>query len=623
MNNKRPPIARLFLDNKRYWPGLFCMVFLALLAGVLKTRAATLWGEAVDFGVKGYIDPMLFSALGMLLFIGLDGIRTAAHYTVIGQVTERMFKDIRMSLFAVLSQAKMSVIENHMRSGDIALRACEDTEQLCDTIAARFGHFVRLVFQAAFAVIACVFLSWRLSIAYFLLLPISLWLLGVVSKPLQRLQSEARGGAGRSADIASGALSGIHGVKIFGLENEMVRRFATHVDAAYERAAKAGRIGMGMTTIKYVVSVLQTLVLFIVGAWLISLDLISIGAVMAFVVLAAYVTEAFGLADAMIFHVKNAAALSGRLYEVLDLPLEAQGDAAQDPKEVKDYVRFRKLDFSYHDFADRDFDKTDMAINAGTGNSSDSSDSCESQNVLSGLELVVREGQKVAIVGPSGSGKSTVIKLICRLYDYGGNGLTLFGADGNMINLPKLRSRLALVTQEPALFEGSILDNVRYGRLSATEEEVIDALQAADLWGFVSVLPEGIHTKLGEFGSRLSGGQRQRLSIARALVKNAKLVLLDEATSALDTQSEREIQQALDNLLEGRAAVIVAHRLTTVQKADYLYCLENGTVVEEGTPAELYAKGGYYYEMCRMQNVRTNRLDTEPSADVSEVNHYA
>ena len=581
MNNQKPPFARLFLDNKRYWPGLFIMVLLALLAGVFKTRAATLWGEAVDFGVGGHIDPMLFSALGMLLFIGLDGIRTAVHYTVIGQVTERMFKGIRMSLFTVLSQTEMATIENHMRSGDIALRACEDTEQLCDIISARFGHYIRLVFQAVFAVAACIFLSWRLSIAYFLLLPISLWMLGVVSKPLEKLQSEARGGAGRSADIASGTLFGIHGVKIFGLENEMERRFAVHVDAAYKRFAKAGRIGMGMTTIKYVVSVLQTLVLFIVGAWLISLNLISIGAVMAFIVLAAYVTEAFGLADSMIFHIKSAAALSGRLYEVLDLPLEPQGDPGVGPKETEDYVRFDKLNFAYADIA------------AGT----------ESQNVLSGLDLVVREGQKVAIVGPSGSGKSTVIKLICRLYGYGGRGLTLFGADGEKISLPELRGQLALVTQEPALFEGSILDNVRYGRMSATEEEVISALQAADLWDFISALPDGIHTKLGEFGSRLSGGQRQRLSIARALVKNAKLVLLDEATSALDTQSEREIQQALDNLLEGRAAVIVAHRLTTVQKADYLYCLENGTVTEEGTPAELYKKGGYYYEMCRKQNI--------------------
>ena len=574
MRNPAAPFARLFLDNKRYWPGLFLMVFLALLAGIFKTRAATLWGGAVDYGVTGNTGAMFIAALGMLLFIGLDGLRTAAHYTVIGQVTERMFRDIRMSIFSALTCADIKVVENHMRSGDIALRACQDTEQLCDIIAARFGHYIRLFFQVVFAVAACVLLSWRLSIAYFLLLPISLFLLNAVSKPLEKLQKEVRGGAGQSVDIASGALAGINTVKIYGLEDEMDKKFAAHVDEAYKRLAHAGRIGMGMTAIKYVVSVLQTLVLFIVGAYLVYLDLITIGAVMAFIALAVYVTEAFGLVDSMIYSVKSAAALSTRLYEVLDLPPEPVGKSAAASAET--LVRFNRFSFAY----------------------------TEGQNVLDDLCLSVKKGQKVAIVGPSGSGKSTVIKLICRLYGKDGEGLLkLFGTDGDEINITSLREKLALVSQEPCLFEGSILENVLYGRDSATDEEVISALKAADLWQYVSSLPKGIHTELGEFGSGLSGGQRQRLSIARALVKNAELVLLDEATSALDIQSETEIKRAMDNLLEGRAAVIVAHRLGTVQNADYLYCLDEGKIIEEGTPAELFSRGGYYYEMCKLQNV--------------------
>ncbi|MCL2287495.1 MAG: ABC transporter ATP-binding protein/permease [Firmicutes bacterium] len=576
MKNK-PPFLRLLLDNKKHWPGLLLMILLALLAGVFKTRAATLWGEAVDFGVSGQIDLMMWAAIGMLGFIALDGIRTALHYTVIGQVTERMFRGIRMSLFSILSVAETSVLENHMRSGDIALRACEDTEDLCDIIAGRFGHYIRLVFQAIFAIIVCVLLSWQLAIAYFILLPISLWLLAAVSKPLQKLQSEARGGSGRSADIAMGALTGISGVKIFQLEAEMDRQFAVQVDAVYARTAKAGRIGMGMTTIKYVVTVLQTLVLFIVGAWLVSRGLISIGAVMAFIALAVYVTEAFGLVDSMIFHVKSAGALAGRIYEVLDLPHESPGDAAVLPAATDEYVKFTNLNFAY--------------------------EGADNPRVLDNLNLTVRAGQKVAIVGASGSGKSTIIKLICRLYGHVGGEFTLFGADGEKISLPDLRKELALVSQESCLFEDSIMENVRYGRQSATEDEIVGALKAANIWDFVQTLPDGVHTKLGEFGSRLSGGQRQRLSIARALVKDTKLILLDEATSALDTQTEQEIQTALDVLLEGRAAVIVAHRLSTVQNADYIYCIENGAVVEEGTPLELYAKGGYYYEMCKMQGV--------------------
>jgi len=588
------PFLRLLRDNKRYWPGLLLMTLLAFLAGIFKTRAATLWGEAVDYGVGGQFDLMRLAAFGMLGFIALDGLRTALHYTVIGQVTERMFRGIRMSLFSVLSMADTATLENKTRSGDIALRACEDTERMCDLMANNLGHYSRLVFQAVFAIVVCLLLSWRLAIAYFILLPISIWLLGVVSRPLQRLQAGARGDSGRSADIATGALAGISSVKIFQLEGEMDKQFATHVDAAYERGVKASRIGMGMTTIKYVVSVLQTLVLFIVGAWLVSRGLITIGAVMAFIALAVYVTEAFGLADTMIVRVKEAITLSGRLYEVLDLPREEQGDGAVVPMESGEYVKFANLNFAY----------SSQNRSARNAHASVLNVTTSEAMVLNGLNLSVKAGQKVAIVGASGSGKSTVIKLICRLYNSTGSGeFTLFGADGTQISLHDLRRELALVSQEPSLFEDSILENVRYGRVSATESEIIDALKAANLWNFVSTLPDGIHTKLGEFGSQLSGGQRQRLSIARALVKDAKLILLDEATSALDTQTEQEIQGALDVLLEGRAAVIVAHRLSTVQNADYIYCIESGTVVEEGTPAELYNKGGYYTQMCQMQGI--------------------
>jgi len=571
------PLARLFLDNKRHFPGFLLMIALALLAGIFKTRAATLWGEAVDHGVGGYTDAMLVAIVGMLIFIILDGLRTGVHYAVIGRATEGLFRDVRTALFSALTKADVTSLEKDMNSGDVALRVCEDTERLCDIIAGNFSHYLRLIFQAIFAIIVCIFLSWQLAIAYFILLPLSLWLLAGVSKPLEKLQTEARGDAGRSVDIASGAVSGIQAVKIYGLEDEMSRRFSEHINDSFLRSARSLRIGMGMTTIKYVVSVLQTLVLFIVGAWLVGLGMVSIGAVMAFVALAIYVTEAFSMADGMIFRVKSAAALANRIYDVLALPSEPAGNPSVVPKETNEYARFDGVNFFY----DKEKDK----------------------NILSGFNLVVNKGQKIAIVGPSGSGKSTIIKLICRLYGYDGGRLTLFGEPGEEIGISELREQLALVSQEASLFEGSIFENVRYGNVSATEADVVSALKSADLWGFVSSLPEGIHTSLSEFGSGLSGGQRQRLSIARALVKNAKLVLLDEATSALDIKSEKEIQQALDNLLEGRSAVIVAHRLTTVQKADYIYCIDNGSIVEEGSPAALYAKGGYYYEMCKLQGI--------------------
>jgi len=546
------------------------MVALAFAAGIFKTRAVTLWGAAVDYGVGGHTDLMRTAVLGMLIFIVLDGIRTGAHYTVIGYATEGLFFDMRRRLFSALCHADTATLERQAHSGDIALRACEDTERLCDVIAGNFSHFMRLIFQAIFAIVVCLLLSWQLAIAYFLVLPLSLYVLSAVSRPLERLQAEARGGAGRSVDVATDALSAIHAVKMYGVQDEMDKRFAKHVDESFARSIRAMRIGMGMTTIKYTVAVVQTLVLFVIGAWLVGRGLVSIGAVMAFVALAVYVTEAMGMVDRMIFRVKEASALAGRIYEVLELPDEEEvlaknGNAPAPTEAGEEYVRFTNLHFAYE--------------KGGAP-------------VLAGINLVVHKGQKVAIIGASGAGKSTLVKIICRLYGYSG---------GSAVILP--RQRIALVSQEAGLFEGTIYENVQYGNPAATQADIENALKAADLWGFVSTLPQGVHTPLSEFGASLSGGQRQRLSIARALVKNADLVLLDEATSALDIKTEQEVQHALDNLLHNRAAIIVAHRLTTVQKADYIYCMDGGRITEEGPPAQLRTAGGYYAEMCELQGV--------------------
>jgi len=574
------PLRRLLMDNKKYWPGLILLVLLLIPSGILKTLIATYWGAAVDLGVSGHINEMLTNAFWMLIFIATDGVRTIFVYTTVGQVMERMFANIRARMFAALTVADTATMEKEMRSGDLAFRACDDVEQLCDTISDNFTRFGQLIFQATFAMIACIIISWQLSIAYFLMLPVSLWLLSKVSARLERLWNENRDNSGQSANIISGALSGIHATKVFKMEQEMTKRYLFHIDEAYKRTKYIERIGMKITMIRYVATVLQTLVLFIVGTWLVGQGLITIGNVIAFVALAFWVTEAFENVDWMIFSFKFSIVLSRRIQEVFDLKEESSGEECVQ-ENCTEFVRFSDVDFSYNQDGNK-------------------------QNILNGLNLVVKQGQKVAIVGQSGSGKSTVIRLICRLFGHDGGNITMFGRQGEKVDLDSLRGKLALVTQEPALFEDSIFENVRYGRKTATEEEVIDALNAADLLEFVSSLPNGIHTKLGEFGSRLSGGQRQRLSIARAFIKNAELVLLDEATSALDTRSEAEIQKNIDILIKDRAAVIVAHRLTTVQNADYIYCLQNGTVIEEGSPSELYEKGGYYYDMCKMQEVVVN-----------------
>jgi len=223
------------------------------------------------------------------------------------------------------------------------------------------------------------------------------------------------------------------------------------------------------------------------------------------------------------------------------------------------------------------------------------------QPVLRDITLRLKPNQKIGVIGPSGCGKSTLIRLICGFYRPNEGDLRLFGQPVGALDLGALRGGIALITQDASLFYGSILENVRYGRPEATDEEVLAAIRQAAL--ALDGFPDREHTQVGEFGANLSGGERQRVAIARAFLKDAKLILLDEATSALDARAEAEVQKALDSLLKRRAALIVAHRLSAVKDADYLYCVDGGRVIEEGEPVSLLRAKGYYYRMCLEQGL--------------------
>jgi ATP-binding cassette subfamily B protein len=223
------------------------------------------------------------------------------------------------------------------------------------------------------------------------------------------------------------------------------------------------------------------------------------------------------------------------------------------------------------------------------------------QPVLDGLTLAIAPGENVALVGPSGAGKTTIFQLLQRFYDIDDGGLRIDGVDLRVLRLADLRARISVVPQEPVIFSGTVLENIRYGRADATDEEALAAARAAFVDEFVQGLPDGYATFVGERGLRLSGGQRQRVAIARAMLKNAPLLLLDEATSALDAESERAVQAALRTAMAGRTTIVIAHRLATVQRADRIFVVEAGRIVDAGTHAELAARGGLYARLAALQ----------------------
>lgn len=569
----RQPLLRLYLENRRYIPGLALILLISLLAGGLKLAASTLWGQAVDFGVAGRISPMLWAAGAMTLVILVDCARTAVHYHIIGRVTETMFRDVRMKAFRKLTTGDAATLERDFRTGDTATRLNSDIDVLNNFTAGHVSNFSRLLFQGVVALAGCLFLSWQMSLAYLVVLPLSLWIVKRVSAPIQAKTKSSLDSTGAAMSVAAEAIQGALTVKAFGGEEELARRFDAAVDSATQQKVQSEKISQKLTGVKYAANVLQAMALFLLGSVLVTRGAVSVGTLVSFLALSNYITEPFGQLDYMISQVRRATATAQRYFEVMDVPDEADGPVTRPASLVP--CQAQELAFSYDG----------------------------KNRVLQDITLRIAQGQQVAVVGESGCGKSTLLRMLCRFYLPQAGSLQLFGVEAKDWQGEALRQHIALVTQNSTLFDGSVYENVAYGKPGLTRAECRAALEAVELWDFVSQFPDGMDHPIGEGGAALSGGQKQRMCIARALVKEAPLVLLDEATSALDTQTEKEVQAALDKLLAGRSAVIVAHRLTTVQNAHYIYVLEQGHVLEEGPPKELLAKRGRYYEMCKLQGL--------------------
>ena len=570
------PLVRIYLENKKHLWGLTVIVLISLISGVFKMLSATYWGNAVDFGIAGETKQMLISAGLMVLFILIDAARTGVHYKIIGHVTENMFVDLRAKAFDKLNRGDISVLERDFHSGDTATRINSDLENLNHFISGNFSDYSRRAFSALFAVIGCFFLSWQLSLAYCVILPLSLWAVQKISKPIEGQSKKTSDETGSAMNRASDALTGALTVKAFGIENEIALQFGESIDQAYQQSVRTAKIDMKLTGVKYTANVIQTLTLFLMGSWLVTNGLMTVGNLLAFVALSVYITDALNMIDRIMSHLRWYSGSAKRVLEVFDMSEETTGKVSHGiVSPTLPSADAQSLSFSYN----------------------------ENQPVLNDLNLSIPKGKRVAIIGASGCGKSTLVKLLCKFYLPQSGSLKIFGTDARDWDNDALRENLAIITQESVLLYGSIYENVAFCKPGTTRAECEQALREVGLWDFVCTLPHGMDENVGEFGSQLSGGQRQRICIARAMVKGAPLILLDEATSALDAQSEKEVEFALEKLLVGRSAVIVAHRLNTVQSADYIYCLENGAVLEEGTPTELLRRKGRYYEMCLAQGL--------------------
>jgi len=410
-----------------------------------------------------------------------------------------------------------------------------------------------------------------------LMVPVILAPMFLVGRRVRKLTVTAQDKFADAVGYAGESLDALETVQAFGRESASSTRFGAAVEDAYKASVRRITTRATMTAMVITLAFGGITLLLWTGARLVLAGEMTGGTLAQFAMLAVMAAGSIGALGEVWGDVQKASGAMDRISELLN----AKPDIAAPPKPQtlplpgQGEIAFENVVFAYPG-------RPDLPA-------------------LNGFDLRVKPGETVALVGPSGAGKSTVLRLLLRFYDPQSGRILLDGVDLRDAEPAEVRARMALVAQDSPLFSGSAMDNIRFGRADATDEEVRAAAEAAQATGFLSALPEGFDTPVGERAKTLSGGQRQRLAIARALVREAPILLLDEATSALDAESEQLVQQALATAMEGRTTLVIAHRLATVLKADRIVVMEEGRVVEQGAHAELFAKGGLYARLARLQ----------------------
>jgi ATP-binding cassette subfamily B protein len=512
----------------------------------------------------------------MIAVVAVLAIASSARFYFVTWLGERVVADLRDAVFRHLL-ALSPAFHDEMRTGEVISRLSADTTQIKAAFGAGASIALRNLVLFVGAAVMMVVTSAELTGLVVLAVPPILIPLILIGRWVRRLSRHAQDTLADSSAFAGEQLSGIQTVQAYGREELAFSTYHERVEGAFGAARGRMRARAFLTAlIIFLVFSSVVLILWWGASGLLTGDLTG-GELGQFVLYAVFAAGALGELSQVWGEIQLAAGAAGRLSELLQVEpqIKAPDDPVAMPVPARGAVSFDTVSFSYPSRPDTP--------------------------ALGNISFKVAPGERVAIVGPSGAGKSTIFSLLLRFYDVRSGTIRIDGVPIADARPADVRARMAIVPQETVIFAASALDNIRFARPDASEDDVRAAARAALADDFITVLPDGYNTALGERGVKLSGGQRQRIAIARAILSNAPILLLDEATSALDAQSEQLVQQALERLMEGRTTLVIAHRLSTVQGADRIIVLDRGHVVAEGTHDTLAAEQGLYSELARLQ----------------------
>ncbi len=567
-------IGRIFRLTRPYRGRLFLALGLTLLS-------AGVW-LLLPLGMRTMVDAVFEEAnrmllnrmtLGLMLLFLIQAVIGFVGYYLLEWTGERLVTDLRKGLFEHLLELDLRFFSNQ-RTGDLTSRLTNDVGTVRTAVTTSFVDAVRQSMMLVGSAALMVVLDWQMSLFIFITVPPVMLMARYFGAKIRTLARDVQDRLADATAVAEESLSAVRVVKAFAREPYETDRYDRSIDTLFKTAVRKIIVTNVFWSSVGLLFLMALIGLFWYGGISVLNGRLSSGDLVAFVFYAFNIARTVGGMSQLYTTFNNAAGASERIFELMDtVPDTTDASDAVPLPRVAGAVRFADVDFSYTD----------------------------GPPVLRDIDLTVASGETVALVGPSGAGKTTLLNLIPRFYDPGRGRVEVDGHDLRTVQLASLRDQIAVVSQDVHLFNASVAENIRYGRLDATQDAIEAAARAANASTFIDTMPEGYDTVVGERGTKLSGGQKQRIAIARAILRDARILLLDEATSSLDSTSEALVQEALEHLMKDRTTFIIAHRLSTVQHADRILVLDAGRIVQEGRHDDLFAQEGLYRELAVRQ----------------------
>lgn len=573
MSNK-DILIRIYSIVRPFRAKLFIATMAMILVAIFTGSQAYLVKDLLDkiFINKNEFHLKLLPLVIIAVFF-LKGVFYYIYFYILESVGQTIIRDLRIKIFEHVHTQSLSFFSS-MPTGTLISRVISDVNLMQGAVSNALVSSMRDFFQVIILLGVILYMNWKLALFSFIILPLAFSSIVFFGRRFRRLSTRSQEETAKVSNILHETITGNRIVKAFGMEEYEGDRFRSQATRLFDVIIQDARYrSLQHPYMEFIGGIAIALIIWFGGNEVIK-GTATPGTFFSFLTALIMAYDPVKGVSRINSTVQQGMAAASRVFTLLDVKPEiADSESAVDLPEFSKSIDFKDVSFGYN----------------------------ENEKVLQGINLSIPKGEALAIVGPSGGGKTTLTNLIPRFFDVLEGMVAIDDHDIKNVTVKSLRNQIAIVTQQTILFNDTVRSNIAYGDPHRSDAEIRDAADAAHALEFIENLPDGFDTIIGEGGTRLSGGQRQRLSIARALLKNAPILILDEATSALDTESEREVQKALENLMKNRTTLVIAHRLSTITNADRIIVIKNGRIVEEGSHDELLALHGEYEILHRMQ----------------------